>query len=169
MRNIAASRKIKIPRALSSHGTTEIKTKITLAKVSTASAGKFQPLLKSEKSRRNALPKKSLEPMMPRSSKKPLKSFAPGDEKKNNVELMKDILKKRPKFAVEKAVNRQMNQDERQVHEDKQNKTGKKGNKKGGSNIKKGSKGRKGGNKNKSAIGGGAKGKKSTMGRKKRK
>lgn len=167
LRNIAASKKIKIPRALGAPGSDEIKAKIALAKVSTASAGKFQPELQNEKRRRNALPRKSLQPMMPKAAKKPLKAnFKPGDEKKNNVELMNDILKKLPKIDMEKAVNRQMNQEDNQRHEDKKTKSVKKGGKKrGGSNKKGGIRGKK----SNSDFGPGAKLKRNTIGRKTRK
>lgn len=113
LKNIARAQKIKMPRVgiIDSNVSTskELTTAVTIAKSSTASVGKFQKKLVKEKVARG-LGVKELIPGV----KRKVSHLEP--EKTQNLDLIKSILNKRPKFDEEKAVTMQR-RDNRLKHE----------------------------------------------------
>ncbi|XP_066536245.1 ribosome biogenesis regulatory protein homolog [Hoplias malabaricus] len=128
LRNVARASKAKIPamglapRAQQSKA--ELTQAISVARTSTASAGKFQETLPKEKGPRNTGKKRKFQPL--------LGDFS--SEKQKQLELLKVMDSKRPRVDITKAVNKQMREDEEEAGREKRRKgVGKKGRKgKGG-------------------------------------
>ncbi|RZF40983.1 hypothetical protein LSTR_LSTR006286 [Laodelphax striatellus] len=154
LRNIAASHNIKVPNMgiLTSDklSSTELKTAEGVAKLSTASLGKFQPRLRKEKE--NVKQKN-----IPGVQKRKIMVVPAAVEKASNLEILDGILNKKPKLDVDKAVNKQIFVEQQQRAQEKKNEKPKgKGKRKG--HAKGGGAGGGAG-----AKGGGSKGKKSAM------
>ncbi|KAJ9580203.1 hypothetical protein L9F63_004146 [Diploptera punctata] len=111
LRNLAKAKNVKVPRVgLASSDKLDSKQlgkAISLAKVSTASVGKFQAGLPKEKRARE------IGPLMPISKKRKMTAPNPINEKKSNLTLLDKVLNKRPKLDIEKAVNRALHIDQR--------------------------------------------------------
>ncbi|XP_039290339.1 ribosome biogenesis regulatory protein homolog [Nilaparvata lugens] len=129
---------------------TELKTAEGVAKLSTASLGKFQPKLRKEKEN---IKQKNI----PGVQKRKMTVVPAAVEKASNLEILDGILNKKPKLDVDKAVNKQIFVEQQQRAQEKKNEKPKgKGKRKG--HAKGGGAGGGAG-----AKGGGAKGKKSAM------
>jgi len=120
LRNIAAAQKVKVPRVgvlpAEKLPSEQLKTAASVARVSTASIGKFQPRLPKEKP--NAAPDRAL-PGIKKRKPPPLR---PDEEKKASMNIINGILNKRPKLDVEKAVNKQMFQEQQEESSEKKKK-----------------------------------------------
>uniref|UniRef100_A0A3B3D9P2 Ribosome biogenesis regulatory protein n=1 Tax=Oryzias melastigma TaxID=30732 RepID=A0A3B3D9P2_ORYME len=108
LKNIARAQKIKtpgvglLPRTKQSKD--ELSRAVSVAKTSTASAGRFQDRLPKEKPPKNAGKRRKFEPLI-------------GDfssEKQKQLELLKVMDSKRPKLDITKAVNKQMREEDRE-------------------------------------------------------
>ncbi|KAG8224844.1 hypothetical protein J437_LFUL005447 [Ladona fulva] len=161
LRNLARSKNIKVPNIgllpVENPSSTHLNIASHLAKTSTASLGKFQPKLPKEKP--DAKP-----PSMIKKRKADSQVYNPGLEKKAHMSIVDNILNKKPKLDVEKAVNTELyNQDQERSEEKKtQKKGGKKRTTFQQSKRKGGGKGNKfkgEGGKKKSAFGGASGGK----------
>ncbi|XP_050523562.1 ribosome biogenesis regulatory protein homolog [Daktulosphaira vitifoliae] len=124
LRNIAASRKIKVPAVglPPLEGTlhsNQLKTAVDVARISTASVGKFQPKLKKED-----LSKKKSIPGL-KKEKVPAKSM--NEEKQNSLQILETINNKKPKFNLEKAANKAIYEEETQRFREKNSDDKKKG------------------------------------------
>lgn len=168
LRNIAAARKIKIPQTgllpIERPFPKDLHRAATIAKSSTASGGKFQEKLPKEKPARDV---KSLMPVAP-PPKKRKANITRADEKKSTINIIDNILNKRPKLDIEAAVNREIFHQDRDRAEEKRTqkpKAGRGGKKKGGGGS--GKKG-KGASKPKGGRGARVKGKSGGAGRKRR-
>lgn len=75
---------------------------MTVAKTSTASLGKFQQGLPKEKESKN------VKPFLPSATKRKLPVPKISDEKKQNMILIDNILNKKPKLNIEKAVEKEI-------------------------------------------------------------
>ncbi|GBP77257.1 Ribosome biogenesis regulatory protein homolog [Eumeta japonica] len=123
LKNIARAKKVKIPRVglpVTSDKATalQLTTAAAVAKASTASLGKFQDKLPKEKEPRV----KGLNELVPgkeRKRKAPIPN--PQAEKENNLNVLENILKKRPKIDMEKAVSHQIREEQVQRAEEKKN------------------------------------------------
>uniref|UniRef100_A0A8C8JKN9 Ribosome biogenesis regulatory protein n=1 Tax=Oncorhynchus tshawytscha TaxID=74940 RepID=A0A8C8JKN9_ONCTS len=139
LRNIARAQKIKVPGVgltpTAQQSTTDLSRAVNVAKVSTASAGKFQDRLPKEKAPRNTGKKRKFQPVIGNFS----------SEKQRQLDLLKVMDSKKPRLDVNKAVNKQMREDDREESAAKFRKGGKKG-RKGGNFSGKG-KGKGGGGK----------------------
>ncbi|XP_014014999.2 ribosome biogenesis regulatory protein homolog [Salmo salar] len=146
LRNIARAQKIKVPGVgltpTAQQSKTDLVRAVNVAKVSTASAGKFQDRLPKEKAPRNTGKKRKFQPVIGNFS----------NEKQRQLDLLKVMDSKKPRLDVNKAVNKQMREDDREESAAKFRKGAKKGRKggnfsgkgKGGGGKRKG-KGRAGG------------------------
>ncbi|KAJ8875013.1 hypothetical protein PR048_022903 [Dryococelus australis] len=103
---------------------------LTIARVSTASLGKFQDKLPKEKMAKN------IGTMLPTEKKKKQPYTNPEQERKANLGILDGILNKRPQLDIEKAVNREIYKEQQERSEEKRNQKPKKGKRRGG--IKKG-------------------------------
>uniref|UniRef100_A0A8C7H626 Ribosome biogenesis regulatory protein n=1 Tax=Oncorhynchus kisutch TaxID=8019 RepID=A0A8C7H626_ONCKI len=142
LRNIARAQKIKVPGVgltpTAQQSTTDLSRAVNVAKVSTASAGKFQDRLPKEKAPRNTGKKRKFQPVIGNFS----------SEKQRQLDLLKVMDSKKPRLDVNKAVNKQMREDDREESAAKFRKGGKKGRKGGNFSGKgKGGKGKGGGGK----------------------
>ncbi|RVE58749.1 hypothetical protein OJAV_G00198050 [Oryzias javanicus] len=147
LKNIARAQKIKtpgvglLPRPKQSKD--ELSRAVSVAKTSTASAGRFQDRLPKEKPPKNAGKRRKFEPLI-------------GDfssEKQKQLELLKVMDSKRPKLDITKAVNKQMREEDREEAASK-----KKGRKGGAAGRPKGKGGKgKGGRAGGGKAGGGGK------------
>ncbi|XP_053952997.1 ribosome biogenesis regulatory protein homolog [Anastrepha ludens] len=164
MKNIVRAKKVEVPRGgyfgpeAASSG--QLLTAVTVAKSSTASVGKFQNKLPKEKEARGI----GVKELIP-GAKRKASHIGPQPEKEVNLDLIKSVLNKKPKYDIEKAISIQKNESklEREADPTTNVKKGKKG--KGG----KRSKGHgKGGKKPKGGRGQRAPGKKVAVGRKRR-
>lgn len=87
---------------------------VTIAKASTASIGKFQSKLPKEKEARG------ISAILPGSQKKRKPPLVPGKvEKSENLLVIDSILNKQPKIDIEKAVSRQINNEQMQRSEER--------------------------------------------------
>ncbi|KAK7793653.1 hypothetical protein R5R35_006137 [Gryllus longicercus] len=93
----------------------QLKQAVAVSKFSTASVGKFQSRLPKEKER-------SVGALLPIAKKRRAPFLKPEEERKANLDIIDNILKKRPKLDLEKAVNRHINQEEKQRAEEKSQK-----------------------------------------------
>lgn len=157
MKNIVRAKKVGIPRGgyfgpeVASSG--QLLTAVTVAKSSTASVGKFQVKLPKEKQARGI----GVKELIP-GAKRKMSHISSQPEKEVNLDLIKSVLNKKPKYDIEKAISIQKNEDklQREANPAGKSKKGKKG------------KGSKGGRKPKGGRGQRAPGKKAAVGRKRR-
>ncbi|XP_017461196.1 PREDICTED: ribosome biogenesis regulatory protein homolog [Rhagoletis zephyria] len=164
MKNIVRARKVEVPRGgyfgpeVASSG--QLLTAVTVAKSSTASVGKFQDKLPKEKKARGI----GVKELIP-GSKRKASHISGQPEKEVNLDLIKSVLNKKPKYDIEKAISIQKNENklEREANPTDAGKKVKKG--KGG---KKGKGNGKTGKKPKGGRGQRAPGKKIAVGRKRR-
>ncbi|KAG6454743.1 hypothetical protein O3G_MSEX008847 [Manduca sexta] len=114
LKNIARARKVKIPRVglpvtSDKASANQLATAATVAKASTASLGKFQDKLPKEKEARG----KGVHELIPgkeRKRKAPIPT--PQAEKEHNLNVLDNILNKRPKIDMDKAVARHINTEQ---------------------------------------------------------
>ncbi|XP_004526203.1 ribosome biogenesis regulatory protein homolog [Ceratitis capitata] len=162
MKNIVRAKKVEVPRGgyfgpeVASSG--QLLTAVTVAKSSTASVGKFQSKLPKEKEARGI----GVKELIP-GAKRKASHISEQPEKEVNLDLIKSVLNKKPKYDIEKAISLQKNENklEREsnpIEKDRKAKKGKGGKKGGG----------KGGKKPKGGRGQRAPGKKLGVGRKRR-
>ncbi|CAH0383636.1 unnamed protein product [Bemisia tabaci] len=144
LRNIARAANIKVPHV----GVPAVESRLkpdqlelaaVASKSATASAGVFQPSISADKTLKSwAKP-----PGVPKQKLKPVSGRA---EKEINLNILEDVMRHRGSGGVsEKAVNRQIAQEQRQVHAEKMKsrKKGRGGRTGGGKGGKKGPKGGK--------------------------
>uniref|UniRef100_A0A3Q3AI25 Ribosome biogenesis regulatory protein n=1 Tax=Kryptolebias marmoratus TaxID=37003 RepID=A0A3Q3AI25_KRYMA len=121
LRNIARAQKVKspgvglLPKAQQSRD--ELAQAVSVARTSTASAGRFQDRLAKEKAPRNSGKRRKFEPLI-------------GDfssERQKQLELLKVLDSRRPKLDITKAVNAQMRQEDREEAAAKHGRKGGKG------------------------------------------
>ncbi|XKL69198.1 hypothetical protein PGB90_006967 [Kerria lacca] len=122
LRNVAASRKIKVPKVgippmETNLHVSQLKDAANIARISTASIGKFQPKLPEEKHLKQRKP-------LNRQKKRPLLNT--DEEKQFNMNIAEGIVKKKPKLNISKAVNKQIYEEQSQRNKEKQEKKGKK-------------------------------------------
>lgn len=148
LKNIARAQKIKVPGTgglvpKAQQSRDELSKAVSVARTSTASAGRFQDSLPKEKAPRNTGKKRKFEPLIGNFS----------SERERQLELLKVMDSKKPKLDITKAVNKQMREEDREEASAKRKKgAGKKGHK--GNPGGKGGKGKAG----KGGKGGGGKG-----------
>lgn len=123
LKNIARAQKIKVPGmglAPTSHQSkAELAQAASVAKISTASVGKFQENLPKEKTPKNTGKKRKFQPVI-------------GDfsgEKQKQLDLLKLMDSKKPRLDITKAVNRQMREEDMESAENRKKGPGKKGRK----------------------------------------
>lgn len=80
-----------------------------MARASTASVGKFQSKLSQEKEARGVA---AITPGASRKRKLP--PVSPAEEQKQNLSIVETVLSKKPKIDIEKAVSRQINEEQLQ-------------------------------------------------------
>ncbi|XP_058835285.1 ribosome biogenesis regulatory protein homolog [Topomyia yanbarensis] len=106
MRNIARAKKIQTPRTgflgPESASAKELVTAANIAKVSTASVGIFQEKLTNDKQARGI----GVKELIPGSKRKRAPITIPG-EKRRNMNIVNNVLNKKPKIDVEKAISLQ--------------------------------------------------------------
>ncbi|TRY69897.1 hypothetical protein DNTS_015358 [Danionella cerebrum] len=143
LKNIARAQKIKVPGMglppTSKQSKTELAQAVSVAKFSTASAGKFQEKLPKEKPPRNTGKKRKFQPLI-------------GDfniEKQKQLDLLKLIESKKPRINITQAVNKQMREEDMEARNSRKGpgKGGRKGNMTGkrrgkGKGVGKGPKGK---------------------------
>lgn len=123
LKNIARARKVNIPRVglpitSDKASASQLDTAATIAKASTASLGKFQDKLPKEKEARG----KGIHELIPgKERKRKLPIPTPQQERENNLNLLDNILSKRPKIDMDKAVAKHINDEQTQRSEEKQN------------------------------------------------
>lgn len=147
LKNIARAQKVKVPGIglvpKAQQSKDELAKAVSLAKTSTASAGRFQDSLPKEKAPKNTGKKRKFEPLIGNFS----------NEREKQLELLKVMDSKKPKLDITKAVNKQMREEDREEAAAKRKKgAGKKGRK---GNM--GGKGKGKGGKGKGGKGGGGK------------
>ncbi|CAH6777307.1 ribosome biogenesis regulatory protein homolog [Phodopus roborovskii] len=126
LRNLARAHKVQVPSTAGLHPTghqrkEELGRAMQVARVSTASAGRFQERLPREKAPRGAGKKRKFQPLFG--------DFAA--EKKNQLELLRAMSSKKPPLDVTRATNKQMREEE-QEEAAKRRKLGQKGKKRKG-------------------------------------
>ncbi|KAM3593274.1 uncharacterized protein V6R79_009056 [Siganus canaliculatus] len=147
LKNIARAQKVKVPglglTPKAQQSKDELTKAVSVAKTSTASAGRFQENLAKEKAPKNTGKKRKFDPL--------IGSFS--DERQKQLELLKTMDNKKPKLDVTKAVNKQMREEDREEaaarYKKGPGKKGRKGNMsgKGKGNAGKGKGGKAGGGK----------------------
>nr|CBN81938.1 Ribosome biogenesis regulatory protein homolog [Dicentrarchus labrax] len=139
LKNIARAQKIKVPGVgltpVAQQSKDDLSKAVSVAKTSTASAGRFQDRLPKEKPPKNTGKRRKFEPL--------IGNF--GTEKQKQLELLKLMDSKKPRLDITKAVNKQMREEDREEAAAKYKKgAGKKG-RKGNMSGKGKGKGGKGG------------------------
>ncbi|KAJ8279754.1 hypothetical protein COCON_G00068200 [Conger conger] len=106
LRNIARAQKIKVPgiglAPTGQQSKSELEKAVHVAKLSTASVGKFQDRLPKEKAPRNTGKKRKFQPLI-------------GDfstEKQKQLDILKIMDGKKPRLDINKAVNKQMREED---------------------------------------------------------
>ncbi|XP_063241991.1 ribosome biogenesis regulatory protein homolog [Bacillus rossius redtenbacheri] len=136
LRNLAAAKNIKVPRVgvppAESLSSTQLGKQLTVARVSTASLGKFQDKLPKEKVAKN------VGALLPTTKKRKLPHSNPVEERKANLGILDGILNKKPKLDIEKAVNREIYKEQQERAEEKRSQKPKKGRGKQRGGVKKG-------------------------------
>ncbi|XP_065114337.1 ribosome biogenesis regulatory protein homolog [Paramisgurnus dabryanus] len=121
LKNIARAQKIKVPGmglAPTPHQSkAELAQAVSIAKVSTASVGKFQENLPKEKTPKNTGKKRKFQPL--------IGDF--GSEKQKQLDLLKLMDSKNPRLNITKAVNKQMREEDMEAARDRRKAFGKKG------------------------------------------
>ncbi|XP_077365562.1 ribosome biogenesis regulatory protein homolog [Festucalex cinctus] len=125
LRNIARVQMVKVPGVgltpAAQQSKNELVRAASVARISTASVGKFQEGLPKEKPARGTGKKRKFQPVV-------------GDftaEKEKQLELLKLMESKRPTLNVTKAVNKQMREEDREAAAARNSKRGKHAGKKG--------------------------------------
>lgn len=158
MKNIVRAKKLEVPRSgylgPEAASSNQLLTAITVAKSSTASVGKFQEKLSKEKVARGI----GVKELIPGAKRKP-SHVTEEPEKEANLNLVKSILNKKPKFDVEKAISLQKQEAKLDTENANSGSTSRKKRKGGGKRSAKKPKGGKGQR---------APGKKPSIGRKRR-
>lgn len=126
LRNLARAHKAQVPSAAGLHPTghqskEELGRAMQVAKVSTASVGRFQERLPKEKAPRGTGKKRKFQPLFG--------DFAA--EKKHQLELLRVMNNKKPQLDVARATNKQMREED-QEEAAKRRKMSQKGKRKGG-------------------------------------
>uniref|UniRef100_A0A671YLJ6 Ribosome biogenesis regulatory protein n=1 Tax=Sparus aurata TaxID=8175 RepID=A0A671YLJ6_SPAAU len=150
LKNIARAQKGKVPvmglATSTQQSKEELSLAVSVAKTSTASAGRFQDRLPKEKAPKNMGKKRKFEPL--------IGDFS--NERHKQLELLKLMDGKKPKLDITKAVNKQMREEDREEAAAKYKKrAGKKGRKGGNMSGKGKGKGGKGGKGKGGKAGGG--------------
>ncbi|KAL7373969.1 hypothetical protein ABVT39_018604 [Epinephelus coioides] len=108
LKNIARAQKVKVPGVgltpAAQQSRDDLARAVSVAKTSTASAGRFQDRLPKEKAPKNTGKKRKFEPLI-------------GDfssEKQKQLELLRVLDSKKPKLDITKAVNKQMREEDRE-------------------------------------------------------
>ncbi|KAL0156656.1 hypothetical protein M9458_047902 [Cirrhinus mrigala] len=121
LKNIARAQKIKVPgmglAPTAQQSKAELAQAVNIAKISTASVGKFQDNLPKEKTPKNTGKKRKFQPLI-------------GDfssEKQKQLDLLKVMDSKRPRFDMTKAVNKQMREEDMESRQKNKKAFGKKG------------------------------------------
>lgn len=81
---------------------------ITVAKASTASLGKFQQKLPKEK------PSKHVKEFLPDTRKRKLPAMKPDEEKKKSMSVIDNILNKKPKVVLDKAIDDEVHKENKE-------------------------------------------------------
>ncbi|XP_044253239.1 ribosome biogenesis regulatory protein homolog [Tribolium madens] len=135
LRNIAKAKNVKIPRFGLTNpdvsSSKDLQAAVTVAKSSTASLGKFQEKLPKEKEARGVA---AITPGATRKRKLP--PISGPSEKTQNLNIVDEVLNKRPKINIEKAVARQINEEQAQRSEEKKRNVGRKSLRKAGGGKK---------------------------------
>lgn len=110
LRNIAAARKIKVPQVglppmEANLHVPQLQIAADVARVSTASLGKFQPTLPEDK---NTKQTKNV------GNSKKRRLMNSNEEKSMNLDIAEKVLKKKPKLNLSKAVNMQIHEEQSQ-------------------------------------------------------
>nr|XP_048275994.1 ribosome biogenesis regulatory protein homolog [Myodes glareolus] len=126
LRNLARAHKMQMPSSAGLHPTghqskEELGRAMQVAKVSTASVGRFQERLPKEKAPRGTGKKRKFQPLFG--------DFAA--ERKSQLELLRVMNSKKPQLDVTRATNKQMREED-QEEAAKRRKMGQKGRRKGG-------------------------------------
>ncbi|KAB1256530.1 Hydroxyacid-oxoacid transhydrogenase; mitochondrial [Camelus dromedarius] len=126
LRNLARAHKIQLPSATGMHPTghqskEELGRAMQVARVSTASVGRFQERLPKEKAPRGSGKKRKFQPLFG--------DFAA--EKKSQLEMLRVMNSKKPQMDVTRATNKQMREED-QEEAAKRRKMSQKGKRKGG-------------------------------------
>ncbi|XP_045717028.1 ribosome biogenesis regulatory protein homolog [Phyllostomus hastatus] len=126
LRNLARAHKMQLPSSAGLHPTghqskEELGRALQVAKVSTASVGRFQERLPKEKAPRGSGKKRKFQPLFG--------DFAA--EKKSQLEMLRVMNSKKPQLDVTRATNKQMREED-QEEAAKRRKMGQKGKRKGG-------------------------------------
>ncbi|XP_064189073.1 ribosome biogenesis regulatory protein homolog [Anguilla rostrata] len=123
LRNIARAQKIKVPgiglAPTGQQSKSDLEKAVHVAKMSTASVGKFQDRLPKEKAPRNTGKKRKFQPLI-------------GDfstEKQKQLDILKIMDSKKPRLDINKAVNKQMREEDMESRSKKKGGPGKKGRK----------------------------------------
>ncbi|XP_029004411.1 ribosome biogenesis regulatory protein homolog [Betta splendens] len=120
LRNIARAQKARVPGVgllpTAAQSKDELSRAVSVAKTSTASAGRFQDRLPKEKPAKTGKRRK-FEPLIGNFS----------NEKQRQLELLKIIDSKRPKMDITRAVNKQMREDDQEQAAGKHKKKGRRG------------------------------------------
>ncbi|XP_059183006.1 ribosome biogenesis regulatory protein homolog [Centropristis striata] len=124
LKNIARAQKVKVPGVgltpTAQQSKDDLARAVSVAKTSTASAGRFQDRLPKEKAPKNQGKKRKFDPIIGNFS----------NEKQKQLELLKLMDSKKPRLDITKAVNKQMREDDREEAAAKYKKgAGKKGRK----------------------------------------
>uniref|UniRef100_A0A8C6L1J1 Ribosome biogenesis regulatory protein n=4 Tax=Nothobranchius furzeri TaxID=105023 RepID=A0A8C6L1J1_NOTFU len=150
LKNIARAQKVKtpgvglVPKAQQSRN--ELAKAVSVAKVSTASVGRFQDDLPKEKPPKNSGKRRKFDPLI-------------GDfssEKQKQLDLLKTMGSKKPRLDITKAVNQQMREEDKEEAAAKRRKGGGKRGRKGNMTGK-GKAGKAGGGGKAGKAGGGGK------------
>ncbi|XP_020501482.2 ribosome biogenesis regulatory protein homolog [Labrus bergylta] len=108
LKNIARAQKIKLPGVgltpVAQQSKDDLARAVSVAKTSTASAGRFQDRLPKEKAPKNQGKKRKFDPL--------IGDFS--NEKNKQLELLKLMDSKKPKLDMTKAVNKQMREEDRE-------------------------------------------------------
>uniref|UniRef100_A0A8C4X655 Ribosome biogenesis regulatory protein n=1 Tax=Erpetoichthys calabaricus TaxID=27687 RepID=A0A8C4X655_ERPCA len=123
LKNIARGQKVSVQVPPKDQSKAELGKAMQLARISTASVGKFQDKLPKEKPTRTVGKKRSFQPLI-------------GDfnmEKQRQLDLLKVMENKKPRMNVTRAVNRQMREEDAEAarHKKEGRRGGKGGKKKG--------------------------------------
>uniref|UniRef100_A0A8C1VVM2 Ribosome biogenesis regulator 1 homolog n=1 Tax=Cyprinus carpio TaxID=7962 RepID=A0A8C1VVM2_CYPCA len=95
----------------------ELAQAVNIAKISTASVGKFQDNLPKEKTPKNTGKRRKFQPL--------IGDF--GSEKQKQLELLKVMDSKKPRLDITKAVNKQMREEDMESRKKNKKDFGKKG------------------------------------------
>ncbi|XP_030624896.1 ribosome biogenesis regulatory protein homolog [Chanos chanos] len=121
LRNIARAQKLKVPGVglppASQQSKTELAQAVNIAKISTASVGKFQDSLPKEKAPRNTGKRRKFQPV--------IGDFA--DEKQKQLDILKIMDSKKPRLDITKAVNKQMREEDMEAAAKRRKESARKG------------------------------------------